>query len=133
MNNLQSEIRSLSGRLKLILWMLLILSIGLIMSTGVLAKKVHDLNNPSAVTKAEVAKTVLEVGKVIVLPTDEMPTLATVADPSKLAGQPFFASAMKGDVVLIYSISKKAILWRPSTKQVVEVSALNPGTSASGQ
>jgi type IV secretory pathway VirJ component len=110
-----------------------VIALGALIATGVLTKEMATLKNPTATTAAEVKKTVAEVGKVLVLPTDETPTLATVADPSKLAGQPFFANALTGDVVLIYSTSKKAILWRPSTKQVVEVSALNPGVSTTGK
>jgi hypothetical protein len=71
-----------------------------------------------------------EIGKSIILPDDELPTVATVADPSKLSDQPFFASAQVGDQVLIYPSSKRAILWRPSVHKVVEVSNLTVSVPA---
>jgi hypothetical protein len=128
MNKIQDEIKGLSKRLKIVFLILLVVAVGSVITTGILAKRVGDIKDPTSASQADVAKIVAEVGKVLVLPTNETPTLATVADPSKLSDQPFFASAKTGDVVLIYSISKRAILWRPSTKQVVEVSALNPGS-----
>jgi hypothetical protein len=68
---------------------------------------------------------VAEVNKTFVVPTDEMPTVATVSDPTLLKNQPFFANANVGDVILVYTTAKKAILWRPSMHKVVEVSSLN--------
>ena len=72
----------------------------------------------------EISKTVEEVGKVLLLPADEVPSQATVTDLSKLKDQPFFAQAQVGDKVLIFSVSRKVILWRPSIHKVIEVSAL---------
>ena len=71
------------------------------------------------------------VGQLIVLPTDEQPTIATVQDLSKLQGQPFFANAEIGDKVLIYSTAKKAILYRPSTNQIIELAPLNTDSGSS--
>lgn len=66
-----------------------------------------------------------EVGSIFALPTDEEPTIATVTDPEKLKEQEFFKSAQNGDVVLIYNSSRKAILYRPSEKKIIEVGAVN--------
>lgn len=65
-----------------------------------------------------------EVSKILVLPQNETPTIATVSDLSKLAGQPFFEAAAVGDKVIIYSTSKKAILYRPSEKKVINIAPL---------
>lgn len=70
------------------------------------------------------------VGKHIVLPENETPTLATVSDPEKLRDQPFFANAQKGDKVLLYSESRKAILYNPETDRVVEVAPINANLGA---
>jgi hypothetical protein len=64
------------------------------------------------------------LSKVIELP-NEQPTLATVSDAAKLINQPFFSKAMNGDKVLIYSLSKKAILYRPSNGKIIEVGPVN--------
>src|SRR5947209_3689804 len=47
----------------------------------------------------ETKKLIEAVGKLIVLPADEPPTVATVTDLAKLQGQPFFANAAVGDKV----------------------------------
>lgn len=81
-------------------------------------------NNP----QAEVKKLVSEVGKLVDLPKGEDPTVATVTDISKLQGQAFFARAKNGDKVLIYSNAKKAILYDPQAKKVIDIAPINVGS-----
>lgn len=66
-----------------------------------------------------------QVSKLIILPQDEQPTIATVTDTEKLKDQAFFANAQAGDKVIIYTTAKKAILFRPSENKIVEVAPLN--------
>lgn len=80
----------------------------------------------------EVQMLVSEVGKLIELPKGEDPTIATVTDVEKLRTQPFFLNAQNGDKVLIYQNARKAIIYSPSLKKVIEVAPLNIGTE-SGQ
>ncbi|MDP2789341.1 MAG: hypothetical protein Q8O46_04865 [bacterium] len=68
-----------------------------------------------------------KVGKLIVLPTDEVPTIATVSDPEALQNQSFFAEAKKGDKVLIYTNARKAILYDLVANKIVNVAPLNIG------
>jgi hypothetical protein len=83
-----------------------------------------------AQAQAEIDELVKEVGKVMSLPTDERPTVATVTDMEKVKDQPFFKNAKNGDKVIIYSASKKAILYRPSEKKIIEVGLVNIGGQA---
>lgn len=69
------------------------------------------------------------VSEFMVLP-DEEPTVAEVTDKQALAGQDFFAAAENGDVVLFYTKSEKAILFRPSVKKVVEVAKIQIGQTS---
>lgn len=71
---------------------------------------------------------VIEVGKLMELPTDENPQIATVADITKLSSQPFFKKAKNGDKVLIYATARKAILYDPDTKKILDVAPINTGT-----
>lgn len=87
-------------------------------------KTVSEINN-----KDEVDKFVKEIGAYIELPEEETPTMATVSDVSKLANQPFFKNAQNGDIVLIYNNAKKAILYRPSTKKVIDITTINVGAT----
>lgn len=81
--------------------------------------------NPEEATRSEVRRIVAEVSQIYAsLPEDEEPSIATVSDVSKLEGQPFFDKAENGDVTLIYPESRLAILYRPSNKQIVNVSSV---------
>jgi len=63
----------------------------------------------------------------------ENPALATITDPT--TDQPLFSDALPGDKVLIYIQAKKAILYRPSSNEVIEtinlLSSKTPGTGTS--
>src|SRR6185295_10118841 len=83
--------------------------------------------NPNKITEGEIEKVVAKVSKLILLPEDEKPTLATVTDPGPLRDQPFFAKAKSGDQVLLYAGARKAILYDPVANKIVEVASLNLG------
>ncbi len=74
---------------------------------------------------AEASQLLVEVGKLMVLPENEQPTIATVTDLEKLKDQPFFAKAQVGDKVLIYTSAKKAILYRPTENKIIELAPLS--------
>lgn len=65
-----------------------------------------------------------EVSKVMFLPQDETPTLATVSNVSKLKSQAVFANAQNGDKVLVYAKAQKVIVYRPSAHKIVDVGPL---------
>ena len=91
--------------------------------------QLHKLQqNPQAMAQQETTDLVAKISKLIVLPTDETPTIATVSDPAALKDQPFFASAQKGDKVLIYAQAKKAILFSVTLNKILDVAPLNIGT-----
>ena len=67
---------------------------------------------------------VQRVGKLMVLPEGETPTLAGVSDPNALGGQEFFKNAKVGDVVLMYGASRRAILYDPTANKIIEVAPI---------
>lgn len=92
------------------------------------------------VNNNQLSSLVAEVGKLMRLPQDELPTMATISDISKLKEQPFFQNAKNGDILLVYNKAGKAILYDPRDKKIVEVapvgtagasSASSPGPVAS--
>lgn len=115
---------------KHILFVLILLVI--VVLVGVAANfymKAQKLESEMQATSVnETQKIVAEVGKLIVLPESEEPTVATVSDVEKLRDQAFFANAKNGDKVLIYAKAGKAILYDPVAKIIVEVAPLNSGT-----
>lgn len=82
------------------------------------------LDNPEMSAQDEVAKLVAEMSTIIELPGDEQPTVATVLDKDKLKDQGFFTLAENGDKVVIYSKARKAILYRESSKKIIEVAPI---------
>lgn len=86
-------------------------------------KSLHATSDEKA--KKVLSDSVEAIGKLIMLPSDEQPTLATVSDPTKLQAQPFFAHAEVGDVVLVYAKAKKAILYSPKYNKIIEVAPVN--------
>lgn len=82
--------------------------------------------DPAARLHAQAEEVVAAVAKIYEVPADESPTLATVSDPQKLANQPFFAKAQVGDRVLFYPQARLAILYRPSSNKVIQVSNIIP-------
>ena len=82
--------------------------------------------DPDALAQKEAEELVAIVGKLIILPPNEIPTIATVSDPTKLAGQAFFAKAKVGDKVLLYPTARKAYLYDPKTNKILEVAPINP-------
>ncbi len=110
--------------------LLLVSLVVLIFAGGVLyvqneKKKISE--NPQLAANQDIEKVVAKVSKLIELPENETPTLATVSDKEKLKDQPFFKNAQNGDKVLIYQDAKKAILYRPSTNKIIEVAPINLG------
>lgn len=88
-------------------------------------------SDPQKVAESDLQKTIALVSRHLVLPEGDTPTLATVSDPEKLKDQPFFSRATKGDKVLIFSLSHKAILYNPALDKIIEVAPINVGSDGS--
>ena len=83
--------------------------------------------DPQALLQQETEDLLTEIGSVVDLPEGEIPTVATVQDATKLKEQAFFSTAENGDKVLIYTEAKKAFLYRPSTKKIIEIAPVTLG------
>ena len=97
------------------------------------------IKNPIEIGRAEDKQIISDVGKLLVLPKDETPTIVTVVDKSKLKNQKFFDKSENGDKVLIFLKTRKAILYRPSSNKIVDVAGVtieknkNEATSSASQ
>jgi len=98
----------------------------LVIATGVAGYFYYQSKHAAQIADSkEIEELTKTIGQFVELPADETPTLATVTDREKLADQTFFLKAENGDKVLIYSNSGKAILYRPSTKKIVDMTSVN--------
>lgn len=87
--------------------------------------QLQQLTNPKTAGKTEIQIIEDQVDRVVDLPKDEEPTLATVNDVTKLKNQNFFKNAQNGDKLLIYTKSQRALLYRPVANRVIEYSNVN--------
>lgn len=87
------------------------------------------LQNPTLAAKIQEKALLDQVGKLMVLPTGEDPQIATVSDVTKLQDQPFFAHAVNGDKVLIYTKARIAILYDPIANKIINVAPVNLGNN----
>jgi hypothetical protein len=106
-------------RLLVLAVIFLLISVGVVYGGFRVYQIVSLKNNPDSIQSV-----LSEVGKLVILPEGEVPSMATVTNVSELGGQEFFAKAEIGDKVLIFNKSKKAILYRPSTQEIVEIAPL---------
>lgn len=81
----------------------------------------------------EVQALVEEIGQVVVLPAGELPTVSTIKDPGALTeNREFFGDAQEGDKVLVYEQARKAFLYRPSTKKLINLAPINVAGATQG-
>ncbi len=78
--------------------------------------------------KAMVANYLAQVGRHMLLPLNDTPVIATVDDPTALVKQQaFFTGTVKGDVVLIFPKTQRAILYSPSRDKIVNAGPVISG------
>jgi len=113
------------GFKRLLISLLVISAIGG-MTTGVTYFRKYQAlkTDPTIEAQKETQALVATVGKLMELPTDETPTIATIADKEKLKDQPFFAKAENGDKILAFTKAMQAILYRPSTNKIINVAPI---------
>jgi len=116
--------RGYSYPVKNILLIAVVLLLFVFLATYLLVAYRSNQSSSDLTRQKEIKALTDSIGRFMELPLDEQPNLATVTDQEKLRGQNFFANAQNGDKLLVYSKAKKAILYRPSTKKVIEVSNL---------
>jgi hypothetical protein len=82
-------------------------------------------------SQSQINKTVNEVGKLMLLPSGEQPTLAIVNNASQYRSVSFFKDAENGDELLVYAQAREAILYRPSINKIISVAPLNVSNQSS--
>lgn len=86
--------------------------------------------DPIIEAQKETNRLVSILGKLMELPKNETPTIATISDREKLQDQAFFAEAQNGDVLFAYTNAMKAILYRPSSNKIINTAPININQSS---
>ncbi len=120
--------RSRQWKIVLIVMMFASMVLGSLGAAGYFYNENKKLSQKILAPADELASVVSQISHIMELPQGETPTLATVSDKDKLADQPFFQKAENGDKVLIYSQSGRAVLYRPSTQKIIDVTTVNVNT-----
>ena len=105
-------------------WLLfvLILVIALIAGAFLYGRYSVYKAHPDLTSVDQAQQVLADVGKLIKLPEGETPSLATITDAvSVKAGQPFLLGAENGDVLIVYAAAQMALLYRPSSNQLIAV------------
>lgn len=99
-----------------------------------LRQEVARLEQTQAVSTANEAVDLKDkIARLLELPTDETPTVATVVDADKVREQAFFANSRNGDKILLFSTTGKAVLYRPTTNKIVEIAPISLGDQSDQQ
>jgi len=102
-----------------------ILAIGGTATSVYYFKQYRDLKaNPNLEAQKETEDLVQALGKLMELPSDETPTVATISDKEKLKDQSFFVKAENGDKLIAFTKAMQAILYRPSTNKIINVAPI---------
>lgn len=92
-------------------------------------------NSLSSTSQTDPKKIIENVSKLIKLPKDEVPTVASITDVDKLKNQPVFQNAKNGDKILLFTNAHKVIIYDPGSNIIEDAVTINstnqsPNTSA---
>jgi|GEM_PF-2097178 len=101
----------------------LIIILAILVAALIVGRQISNATTSQALKQLAGAKAA--VGQLMLLPTDEEPTLAVVEDTSQLSNQFLKDNAKKGDEILVYATKGEAIIYRPSINKIVAVSPVS--------
>jgi competence protein ComGC len=106
------------------------LIVAIIISVILFVKLNNLKNNIGQVAQTENQNVLKNISKLIILPKDEVPVIATITDMNKLKDQAFFDNAELGDKVLIYYKAKTAVLYNPAENLIINVAPITGGNNS---
>jgi len=81
----------------------------------------QSLQNPANANLATADRIKKEVARLYELPTNEEPSVAQLQDPQSVQHQEFYQKAQKDDYILIYPKAQLALIYRDSSKKLINV------------
>lgn len=124
-NLFSSLVKKIQKKMKVAFWGIGILVVlGSVVTAWHFQKKYTELLHIQQNPQSELSSVLSKISSLMDLPLDETPTLATITDSTRLSGQMFFDHAENGDKVIVYTKAAKAILFRPSSRKIINVSSV---------
>lgn len=85
--------------------------------------KLSTVQGQQELSNTQVNELLGEMRAIILLPSDEDPVVATITDINLLRDKDFYKDAQNGDRVVVFASAKKAYIYRPSEKKIINVGA----------
>lgn len=135
-NHVNTAVKPTKKRASWVVYVLIVLLVSVLTVTAILVvrfvqgqndlaemqKKLDSMKAQESVSDksiAEEAKLVVE--RYIDIGLEEIPSIIVVKDTNILAQQQYFEKVKAGDVILIYTVAKRAVVYRPSTEKVIDL------------
>ena len=80
--------------------------------------------SPTPSVLANTAALLEKIGTHIMLPSNETPQVIPITNIEQFKNQPFFRHAKNGDVLLLYTQNKKAILYNPEEDKIIDTAPI---------
>ncbi len=100
--------------------LIMVLSVLLIAAVGASVFFYFKYTDASKNAKADQQKVLQTIATVLQLPGGD-PSSFTIADKSRLTNQMLASRVENGDTLFVYDAAKKVIVYRPSTKKVIDI------------
>lgn len=86
-------------------------------------EKLSTVQGQQELSKTQTQELLGEMRKIIIMPTNEDPVVATITDINQLKDKEFYKDAQNGDRVVVFANAKKAYIYSPERKLIVNVGA----------
>lgn len=86
--------------------------------------KYKNDSNIDKIKKNESEELLSKISEIYLIQNDEKPAIAIVTDPNVFIDQNFFVDAKEGDVIYMFYIDKKAVLYRPNINKIIDIVSL---------
>lgn len=96
-------------------------------------EKLSTVQGQQELNQTQVNQLLGEMRAIILLPKDEDPVVATISDMNLLKDKDFYKDAQNGDRVVVFANAKKAYIYRPSNKMIINVGAFEVSTGQTTQ
>lgn len=96
-------------------------------------EKLSTVQGQQELSKTQTQALLGEMRQIIIMPDNEDPVVATITDINQLKDKEFYKDAQNGDRVVVFANAKKAYIYSPERKLIVNVGAFQLDEKAQAQ